>query len=59
MVFAAKQVRFAPLPTVIDSSGVFSDAFAVYRTVPYTVRTAYVRTPVCDHSFPRTCLFIS
>ena len=59
MVFAAKQVRFAPLPIVIDSSGVFSDTFAVSRTVQYTVRTAYVRTPVCDHSFPRTCLFIS
>ncbi len=33
MVFAAKQVRFAPLPIVIDSSGVFSDTFALYRTV--------------------------
>ncbi len=36
MVFAAKQVRFVPLPIVIDSSGVFPDAFEV--------RTAYVRT---------------
>ena len=34
-----------------DNSGSFPDAYAV--------RTEYVRTPVCDHSFPWTCLFIS
>ena len=52
MVFAAKQVRFAPMPTtIIDSSGHFPDMCAV--------RIAYVRTPVCDHSFQMMCLFIS
>ena len=55
MVFAAKQVRFAPLPIVIDSSGVFRiRSQYVLRT--YVPRYLTIVSLGRDYSFPRLVL---
>ena len=54
-VFAAKQVRFAPLPIVIDSSGVFRiRSQYVLRT--YVPRSVTIVSLGRAYSFPRLVL---
>ena len=55
MVFAAKQVRFAPLPYIIDSSGVFRmRSQYVLRT--YVPRSVTIVSLGRAYSFPRLVL---
>ena len=55
MVFAVNQVRFAPLPTVIDSSGVFRmrSQYVLRTYIPRFVTIVYLGRA---YSFPRQVL---
>ena len=55
VVFAAKQVRFAPLPTLIDSSGFCPDACAV-RIASVRTRSVIIVSLGRAYSFPRLVL---